>query len=67
MIEKGYISLVPYKSKFGDRIIVLFGGYTAFMLKDRSRLARRGDGVCLGSVVFMDSWMGRRWNLNIGE
>jgi hypothetical protein len=50
--EKGYMGLVPYRAKENDLIVVLFGGYTPFVLREREVLGSAG--------------MGRRWQL-IGE
>jgi hypothetical protein len=32
--ERGYMGLVPYKSKKGDWVVVLFGGHTPFVLRE---------------------------------
>jgi hypothetical protein len=31
---KGYIGLVPPKTKVGDKVCILFGGRTPFLLRD---------------------------------
>lgn len=33
--ERGYMGLVPNKSKKGDWVVVLFGGHTPFVLRER--------------------------------
>lgn len=36
---KGYIGLVPWKAQVGDQVVVLFGGYTPFVLRQRHGVA----------------------------
>ena len=50
--EKDYIGLVPYRARVNDLIVVLFGGHTPFVLRERE--------------VPGSAETGRRWQL-IGE
>jgi hypothetical protein len=50
--EKGYLGLVPYKARENDLIVVLFGGHTPFVLRERE--------------LPSSAETGRRWQL-IGE
>jgi hypothetical protein len=33
--EKGYIGLVPYRSRVGDTVVVLFGAHTPFVVREK--------------------------------